>query len=145
MIKKCAFRRFKFGCDFSKEEFALKNNSYNNFYCRILYTKCGIISLKNFLLNKKIIKEQNKINNSKIKLLNIKNNFNLLINELKKGIKIKKINYKYIKYILNQNYIIFFKSLAISMQKRASYKQKNIQAKKIFFFIEKKYKNKKRN
>ena len=134
MIKKCAFRRFKFACDYSKEEFISKNTSFNNLYCRILYTKCGIISLKNFLLNKKITKEQKKINNNKTKFLNIKNNSKFLFNELKQEIKIKKINYKYIKYILNQNYIIFFKSLAISMQKRASYKQKNIQAKNFYLF-----------
>ena len=134
MLKKCAFRRFKFACDYSKEEFISKNNSFNNLFCRILYTKCGIISLKNFLLNKKIIKEQNKINNNKTKYLTIKNNSKFLINELKQEIKIKKIKYKYTKYILNQKYIIFFKSVAIAMQQRASYKQKNIQAKNFYLF-----------
>ena len=134
LLKRCAFKRFKFACDFSKEEIINKNNLFNNAFCRILYTKCGIISFKNFLLNKKILNEQNKICYKKMKLFNNKNNFKFFLCEIKKEIKIKKIYYKYNKYILNQNYIIFFKFVAISMQKRAAYKQKNEQAKNIYLF-----------
>lgn len=101
-----------------------KKNNYNNLFCKILYTKCGIISLKNFLLNKKISKEQKRINNKNAKFLNIKNNSKLFINELRQKIKIKKIEKKYQNYLLNQNYILFFKSIAISMQKTALYKKK---------------------
>ena len=123
-LKKCAFKRFKFACDFNKEEIINKNNLFNNAFCRILYTKCGIISFKNFLLNKKILNEQNKICYKKMKLFNNKNNFKFFLCEIKKEIKIKKIYYKYNKYILNQNYIIFFKFVAKKKKtkKRASQK-----------------------
>ena len=127
-------KRFKFACNFSKEEVINKNNLFNNAFCKILYTKCGIISFKNFLLNKKILNEQNKISYKKMKLFNNKNNFKFFIYQIKKEIKIKKIYCKYNNYILNQNYIIFFKFVAISMQKRALYKQKNEQAKNIYLF-----------
>ena len=132
--KKCAFNRFKFACNYSKEEIINKKNYFNNIFCNILYTKCGIISLKHFLLNKKISKEENKITYKKINLFNKKNNFNFFLKEIKQKIKIKKIVFKYNNYILNQNYIIFFKSIAISMQQRALYNQKNLQAKNFYLF-----------
>jgi hypothetical protein len=67
-----------------------------------------------------------------MKLLNIKLNSKVFINEIRKEIKIKKILFKYNNYMLNQSYISFFKSVAISMQKRASYKQKNLEAKNLY-------------
>ena len=67
-----------------------------------------------------------------MKLLNIKLNSKVFINEIRKEIKIKKILFKYNNYMLNQSYISFFKSVAISMQKRASYKQKNEEAKNLY-------------
>ena len=69
-----------------------------------------------------------------MKFLNIKNNSKFFFDETRKKIKIKKIENKYHNYILNQNYISFFKSVAISMQKTSSYKQKNIHAKNFYFF-----------
>ena len=132
LVKKCAFKRFKFACEYSKENILAKKNNYKNLFCKILYTKCGIISLKNFLLNKKINKEQQRINKKKAKFLNIKINTKFFINELKRKIKIKKIENKYNNHLLNQNYILFFKSVAISMQKTSLYKQKNIQAKNFY-------------
>ena len=97
---------------------------FNNMFCKFLYAKCGIISIKHHLLNKKIQKEQNKINNNKIKILNYKHNYKVFINRIKNSIKIKKILLKYKTYIIKQNFIIFFKQVAISMQKRAALKQK---------------------
>ena len=132
--KKCAFKRFKFACNYSKENIINKKNNFNNIFCKILYTKSCIISLKHFLLNKKIVKEENKIIYKKMKIFNYKNNFNFFINEIKQEKKIKKIFFKYNNYILNHNYIIFFKSIAISMQKNSLNKQKNSQAKNFYFF-----------
>ena len=85
-------------------------------------------------MNKKISQEQNKINNNKKKLLNYKYNIKYFIKEIRQEIKIKKIYYKYNNYIINHNYITFFKSVAISMQKRVLYKQKNSQVKNFYCF-----------
>ena len=85
-------------------------------------------------MNKKISKEQNRINYRKIKFLNIKNNGKFLFNEIRQKLKIEKIEKKYHIYILKQHYILFFKSVAILMQKTAIYKQKNIQAKNFYLF-----------
>ena len=101
-------------------------------FCKFLYAKCGIISIKNCLLNKKIQKEQNKINHKKIKLLNYKKNFKFFIEQIKQKIKIKNIFFKYNNYIVKQNYIIFFKQIAISMSKRAAFRQKIEKAQQIY-------------
>ena len=69
-----------------------------------------------------------------MKFLNIKNNGKFLFNEIRQKLKIEKIEKKYHIYILNQHYILFFKSVAISMQKTALYKQKNIQTKNFYLF-----------
>ena len=97
---------------------------FNNMFCKFLYAKCGIISIKNYLLNKKIQKEQNIISQNKLKIFYLKQNYIVLINHIKNKIKIKKIFYKYKIYMTKQNYIIFFKQVAISMQSRAAYKKK---------------------
>ena len=124
LYKKCTFKRFKTSCEYSKQQIILKNNMFNNMFCKFLYGKCGIISIKHYLLNRKIQKEQNKINYNKIKLFNYKQNYKIFINRIKNRIKLKKILFKYKSYIIKQNYIIFFKQVAISMQKRALLKQK---------------------
>ena len=69
-----------------------------------------------------------------MKIFNIKKNLKYFLYESKQEIKIKKIYEQYNQYIINQNYIIFFKYVAISMQKRALYKQKNAQAKNFYLF-----------
>ena len=97
---------------------------FNNMFCKFLYAKCGIISIKNYLLNKKIQKEQYIISQNKLKIFYLKQNYKVLINHIKNKIKIKKIFYKYKIYMTKQNYIIFFKQVAISMQNRAAYKKK---------------------
>ena len=97
---------------------------FNKIFCKFLYGKCGIISFKNYLLNKKIQTAQDIINHNKIKLLYQKTNFKIFVENIKIKIKIKKIFYEYNAYAIKQNYIIFFKQIAISMSKRAAYKQK---------------------
>ena len=97
---------------------------FNKMFCKFLYAKCGIISLKNYLLNQKIKKEQNKINQKKIILFNYNQNFKFFMNQTKQKIKIKKRIFSYKNYMIKQNYIIFFKQVAIAMSKRAAYKQK---------------------
>ena len=134
MQRKCAFKRFKFACNYIKENFINKTNNFNNIFCKILYTKSCIISLKHFLLNKKIVNEENKIIRKKMKIFNYKNNFNFFINEINQEKRIKKIFFKYNNYIINHNYIIFFKSIAISLQRSSSRKQKNSQAKNFYLF-----------
>ena len=124
LCKKCAFKRFKFSCDYRREQITTKNNMFNKIFCKFLYAKCGIISFKNYLLNKKIQTAQVIINHNKIKLLYQKTNFKIFVENIKIKIKIKKIFDKYNAYAIKQNYIIFFKQIAISMSKRAAYKQK---------------------
>ena len=97
---------------------------FNKIFCKFLYAKCGIISFKNYLLNKKIQKEQNKITYNKIRLIYYNTNCKYFINHIKTKIKIKKIFSNYKTYIIKQNYIVFFKQVAIAMQKRAVTKQK---------------------
>ena len=106
---------------------------FNKMFCKFLYAKCGIISFKNYLLNKKILEEQNIIIYNKLRLFCYKNNFNFFINNIKIKIKIKKIFYNYKTFMIKQNYIIFFKQAAISMQKRAIFKQKIAQMRQIYF------------
>ena len=97
---------------------------FNKIFCKFLYAKCGIISFKNYLLNKKIKTAQDIINHNKIKLLYQKTNFKIFVENIKIKIKIMKIFGEYNAYTIKQNYIIFFKQIAISMSKRAAYKQK---------------------
>ena len=77
--KKYLFKKFKLLCDYSKQQIVSKKNMFNNMFCKFLYAKCGIISFKHYLLNKKIQKEQNKINQNKIKLLYINKNCKIFI------------------------------------------------------------------
>ena len=111
--KKCAFKRFKLSCDYSKEQINTKNNMFNKIFCKFLYAKCGLISFKNYLLNKKIEAAQNIINHNKMQLFYQKTNFKIFIQHIKIKIKIKKIFNKYKEYVIKQNYIIFFKQIAI--------------------------------
>jgi hypothetical protein len=132
LYKKFTFNKFKISCGFIKQQNLIKNNMFNNMFCKFLYAKCGIIAFKHHILNKKIQKEQNKINNNKIRVFNYRHNYKAFINHIKNRIKIKKILFKYKTYIIKQNYIIFFKQVAISMQKSAAYKQKIGQMRQIY-------------
>ena len=106
----------------------IKNNLFNNNFCNLLYSKCGIILLKHFVLNKKITQEENKINVGKQKIINYKKNFPFFKTIIIKKLKINKILHKYNIYKIHQIHILFFKNIAINMQKRALYKQKKEQA-----------------
>lgn len=97
---------------------------FNNMFCKFLYAKCGIISIKNYILTKKIKKEQNVINENKMRLFFMKKNAKFFIENIKNKIKIKKIYSKHKAFTIKQNYILFFKQVAVSMQKRALYTQK---------------------
>ena len=105
---------------------------FNKIFCKFLYAKCGIISFKNYLLNKKIEKAQNKINYNKIKLYYYKINFTFFFEYTKIKIKTKKIYNKYKTYAIKQNYIIFFKQIVISMRKRAVYRQQIARMRQIY-------------
>ena len=105
---------------------------FNKMFCKFLYAKCGIISFRNYLLNKKIQKEQNIINHNKIRLIYYKTYYKYLVNHIKMKIKIKKIFSNYKILIIKQNYIVFFKQVAIAMQKRAVAKQKIAQMRQIY-------------
>ena len=52
---------------------------FNNMFCKFLYAKCGIISIKNYILTKKIQKEQNVINENKMRLFYMNKNFKFFI------------------------------------------------------------------
>ena len=128
LLKKCAFKRLIFACKYSQEQIMIKNNLFNNNFCNLLYSKCGIILLKHFVLNKKITQEENKINVGKQKIINYKKNFPFFKTIIIKKLKINKILHKYNIYKIHQIHILFFKNIAINMQKRALYKQKKEQA-----------------
>ena len=128
LLKKCAFKRLIFACKYSQEQIMIKNNLFNNNFCNLLYSKCGIILLKHFVLNKKITQEENKINVGKQKIINYKKNFPFFKTIIIKKLKINKILHKYNIYKIHQIHILFFKNIAINMQKRALCKQKKEQA-----------------
>lgn len=119
-----AFRRLKTSCQYSKQQIISKNNMFNNMFCKFLYAKCGIISIKNYILTKNIQKEQNVINENKMRLFYMNKNAKFFIENIRNRIKIKKIFSKHKEFMIKQNYILFFKQAAVSMQKRAIYIQK---------------------
>ena len=105
---------------------------FNNMFCKFLYVKSGIISIKSYILNKKIKKEQDIISFNKYKLYCQNNICKFFIANIRDRIRIKNIYYKYQTYMIKQNYIIFFKQVAVSMQKRAVYKHKSDQMIQIY-------------